>query len=152
MKAIKRKTQLQAQISTASLPDIVFLLLFFFMVTAVIRQDKQLVKYQVPKAKYLTKEERKILIRELQLGVPANRAFGAVPLITDGRKFLRIDDIAQWAEQERASIPEQYKDQMIVVIKADQAVEMGQISDVQQELRKVNARKVLYRSLDKPGE
>jgi biopolymer transport protein ExbD len=146
MNALKRKSLLSAQISTASLPDIVFLLLFFFMVTAVIRTDEKLVKYEVPKAKNINKAEMKTLIRELQVGVPINSSLGNEPLISDGSRYLKIGELIQWVNQEKAKLPEQYKDQLIVVFKADANVKMGLIADIQQELRKSNARKVLYRS------
>ncbi|MEQ9102075.1 MAG: biopolymer transporter ExbD [Imperialibacter sp.] len=146
MNAFRRKTILNAEISTASLPDIVFLLLFFFMVTAVIRTDEKLVKYEVPKAKHINKAEMKTLIRELQVGLPANARLGTEPLISDGSHYLKVSELVQWVNQEKATLPEAYKDQIIIVLKADEAVKMGLIADIQQELRKSNARKVLYRS------
>lgn len=146
MKAFNRKTILNAQISTASLPDIVFLLLFFFMVTAVIRTDEKLVKYDVPKAKHINKAEMKTLIRELQVGPPANTGLGAEPLISDGSQYLKIAELVHWVNRQKASLPEAYKDQIIIVLKADESVKMGLIADIQQELRKSNARKILYRS------
>ncbi len=149
MATLKRKPKPQPEISTASLPDIVFLLLFFFMVTAVIRKDEKLVEYKVPRAQNITQAEMKTLVRELQIGIPKNPALGKEPLISTGKKYIGVDDIAAWVEQERTTLPEAYKDQMIIVLKADEAVKMGLIADIQQKLRKSNARKILYRSTDK---
>jgi len=50
--------------------------------------------------------------------------------------------------QKRDELPEYHKDQLIVMLKADESVSMGVISDIQQELRKSKARKVLYRTLN----
>lgn len=149
MATLKRNPKQQPEISTASLPDIVFLLLFFFMVTAVIRKDEKLVEYKVPSAQNITQAEMKTLVRELQIGLPKNPALGKEPLISTGKKYIGVDDIAAWVEQERTTLPEAYKDQMIIVLKADEAVKMGLIADIQQKLRKSNARKILYRSTDK---
>lgn len=149
MNKFKRKPLLDAQISTASLPDIVFLLLFFFMVTAVIRTDEKIVEYKIPVARQLTKAEMKTLIRELQVGKPVNPEMGEQPLISAGNSFIDVKDIVQWVHQQKATLPEAYKDQMIIVLKADETVHMGMIADIQQELRKSNARKILYRTLEK---
>ncbi len=149
MNAFKRKSPLEAHISTASLPDIVFLLLFFFMVTAVIRTDEKIVEYKVPAAVQLSKAEMKTLIRELQVGKPVNPSMGRAPLISTGNKFIEVEDLVQWVHQQKATLPEAYKDQLIIVLKADEAVHMGMIADIQQELRKSNARKILYRTLEK---
>ena len=48
-------------ISTASLPDIVFMLLFFFMVTTVMRPTELKVKIKTPEASEVTKLKKKSL-------------------------------------------------------------------------------------------
>jgi len=145
----KTKTSDSAvEISTASLPDIVFLLLFFFMVSATIRPKEELLVVKIPKAESIAKVERKELIRELHIGIPKSKAYGAEPKISTNTQVLEVVDVAQWAIAERETLPEVLKDQMIVLIKADKNVNMGLVTDVQQELRKSNTRKVVYRTLE----
>jgi biopolymer transport protein ExbD len=142
-----RKSELgESKISTSSLPDIVFLLLFFFMVTATIKTQDELVDYQVPSAQNLTKPEKKFLIKELTVGFPKSGIFGKVARISDGTRFIQVDDIPQWAAKAKEEFPENYRDKMIVLLKADLDVNMGLVADIQEKLREANARKILYRS------
>ncbi|MEP4533739.1 MAG: biopolymer transporter ExbD [Cyclobacteriaceae bacterium] len=149
MKFKSKKTNKEVEISTASLPDIVFLLLFFFMVSATIRPKEEMLEMKVPQAETIAKVERRELIRELNVGVPRNPAYGSEPRVSTITSFLDIEDVAQWALGEKETLPEALKDQMIVLIKADERVNMGLINDIQQELRKSNTRKVVYRTLEK---
>ena len=50
----KKKTGALPPISTASLPDIVFMLLFFFMVVTVLRESNLLVMQRLPKGDFET--------------------------------------------------------------------------------------------------
>lgn len=145
---IKNSKSANPEISTASMPDIVFLLLFFFMVTATIKQKEDKLAVSVPKAQAITQVKKKFLIRELVIGYPKNQKLGTSPRIVAGDKMIRVEEIGQWVHEQKASLTEQYKDQLIVLIRADKEVEMGIVGDVQLELRKHNARKVLFRTLE----
>ena len=133
------------QISTASLPDIVFLLLFFFMVSSVMRQNEEVLRTREPAAREISKIDKKILIKELNIGFDES----GNSKIHAGSKFLTMDQVIQWVHESRNDLPEHLQDQMIVMIRADKDVEMGLISDIGEQLRKSNARKVLYRTLEK---
>ncbi|MEQ8469909.1 MAG: biopolymer transporter ExbD [Marinoscillum sp.] len=145
--AFRNRTRKNSEISTASLPDIVFLLLFFFMVTATIKPIEDKVQISYPKAKAMTTIQMKTLVRELSVGKPNDNRYGSEDIITVGNRIIRVEDIPQWIIEEKAGLPEAYKDQMIVLLKADESVKMGLISDIQQQLRKSDARKVVYRTL-----
>ena len=73
---------------------------------------------------------------------------GTSPRILSGDNFLETTYIGRWVEMQKSSLEEMYRDQMIVLIKADEKVNMGIINDLQQELGKYNARKILYRTLE----
>lgn len=146
---IKKQRTATTEISTASMPDIVFLLLFFFMVSATIKTENDQLQIKQPQAHALTQIEKKFLIKELHVGFPKNGQLGKSPRISDGKLFLSLDQIGNWVEQQKTDLGEVYGDQMIVVIKAHKSVEMGMIADIQEELRKYNARKLLYRTLEK---
>jgi biopolymer transport protein ExbD len=138
----------ETKISTASLPDIVFLLLFFFMVSATMKENDDLVHTQLPEAQNITKAEMKILVKTLIVGVPKNKSFGDQPLITDGHKFIELSHIVHWANEMKSELPDFYRDQMIVLIKADESVNMGVIAVIQEKLKEANARKVIYRTTE----
>ncbi len=149
MRKFKTKTdKRETKISTASLPDIVFLLLFFFMVSATMKEKEDLQETRIPEAQNITKSEMKILLKTLMVGVPKDRKLGNSPLISDGQKFIKQDHLVQWVNEKKSEMPDYYRDQMIVLIKADESVKMGMIGDIQEKLREANARKVIYRTLE----
>ncbi|MEP2023740.1 MAG: biopolymer transporter ExbD [Reichenbachiella sp.] len=145
---IRKKTSTTAEISTASMPDIVFLLLFFFMVTATIKVNEEQLNVQIPNAHSLTAVDKKFLIKELFVGIPKDSKLGSSPRISANNKLVNLDQIGQWVQEQKSDLGEIYKDQLIVMLKADEQVDMGLIGDIQTELRKNNARKILYRTLD----
>ncbi len=146
---IRKKTHRTTEISTASLPDIVFLLLFFFMVSATIKPVNDQVVLTTPKAQAITKVSRKELIREIHIGKPAQAVSGTQDVLSVDNRVIRMDQLVQWIMEQKEILPDALKDQMIVVIKADEQVLMGMINDVQEELKKANARKVVYRTIPK---
>jgi biopolymer transport protein ExbD len=148
MKFNKKQKDQSSEISTASMPDIVFLLLFFFMVSATIKPKEDMLRIDDPKAHAVTAVKKKFLIKELHIGVPKNSNLGTSPRISDGENLLELSQIGQWVHQQKAALGEMYGDQLIVLLKADENLEMGIINDVQLELRKNNARKVLFRTLE----
>lgn len=145
---IRKKSKATAEISTASMPDIVFLLLFFFMVTATIKVDETQMEIKVPDAHAISTVDKKFLIKELHIGFPRDKKLGTSPKISADDRFISLSQIGQWVQQQKTDLGERYKDQLIVMLKADKQVDMGLIGDIQLELRKHNARKVLYRTLE----
>ena len=136
------------KISTASLPDIVFMLLFFFMVTTVLRETDIMVKQKLPKAAQLTKLERKSLVSYIYIGEPKQSSlFGKEPKIQVNDVFVEVDEIIQFVNQEKDKLNEAERDQITMSMKVDVDSKMGIVSDVQQELREANARKILYSSI-----
>ena len=68
MSKFAKKTKSSADIPTAALPDIIFMLLFFFMVTTVLRETEILVQQKLPRATQLSKLEKKSLVSHLYIG------------------------------------------------------------------------------------
>ena len=142
-------------ISTASLPDIVFMLLFFFMVTTVMRETTLKVDVTQPEATEVKKMEKKSLVSYIYIGSPTisqQSNFGTKPRIqlndvTYSRK--EVGEIQNFITSERLSKDESEIPYMTTSIKADVNVTMGIVTDVKQELRKVNALKINY-STKKP--
>ena len=129
-----KKSNTSQDIPTAALPDIIFMLLFFFMVTTVLRETDILVKQQLPKAVQLTKLERKSLVSK-------------EPKIQVNDVFIEVNEIIQFVNQEKDKLNEAERDQITMSMKVDVESKMGIVSDVQQELREANARKILYSSV-----
>ncbi|MBK7968479.1 MAG: biopolymer transporter ExbD [Bacteroidia bacterium] len=135
-------------ISTASLPDIVFMLLFFFMVTTTIRDASLKVKVVTPNATEIQKLEKKTLVSYIYVGPPANASlkatFGTEPRIQLNDAYATIADIAEFVEQERDARDEAEKMKITTSLKIDKDTKMGLVTDIKQELRKQNALKINY--------
>lgn len=134
-------------ISTASLPDIVFMLLFFFMVTTVMREVTLLVKNAKPFATEIKKLTKKSLVSYIYVGAPKEYLqgdYGAEPRVQLNDAFASISQIQDFVFEEREAIMEAERSQMTVSIKADEEVKMGLITDVKQELRRAEALKINY--------
>ena len=134
-------------ISTASLPDIVFMLLFFFMVTTVMRETTIMVKQTMPDATEIKKLEKKSLVSYIYVGFPVERmqaTYGTKARIQLNDAFANVADIPQYINAERAERDEKEIPFMTASIKADKDAKMGLVTDVKQELRKANALKINY--------
>ena len=134
-------------ISTASLPDIVFMLLFFFMVTTVMRETTLFVSVVTPKATEIKKLEKKSLVSYIYIGEPIKRlqaSYGTSSRIQLNDAFATVDEIQEFIAAEREARDEKEIPYMTASIKADESVKMGIVTDVKQELRKANALKINY--------
>ncbi len=136
-----------APISTASLPDVIFMILFFFMVSTTMREQDLLVKFTLPSATEIQKLEKKSLVSYIYIGPPIQSLqsrFGTAPRIQLNDSYKSTRDILDFIASERDKLNEADRAQMTVSIKADQMTRMGIITDVKQELRRANALKVSY--------
>jgi biopolymer transport protein ExbD len=138
------------KISTSSLPDIIFILLFFFMVVTVMRDSSVKVKTALPQATEIQKMEKKSLVNFMFVGPPNNtKEFGTAPRLQLGDAFAEPEEIGEWVNVIRANAREQDKNKLIFSIKADKDVTMGLISDIKQEMRKADALKLNYSTLQR---
>ena len=134
-------------ISTASLPDIIFMLLFFFMVVTVMRDSELKLVVSTPSATELTKLEKKSLVNYLFIGKPKEeyaQIAGTKPRVQLGDKFAELNEIPLFLEKHRINVPEQQRGQITSSLKVDKNVTMGIVSDVKTTLRKANQLKVNY--------
>ena len=136
-------------ITSSSLSDIVFMLLFFFMVTTQLRETENKVIVKLPEATEVVKLERKDLASYINIGTPTRNyqaQFGTDARIQLNDSFKTIDDIRDFIAAERESMSEGDRSFMQTVIRADEDVRMGIITDVKQELRRCSALKIMYAS------
>ena len=135
------------ELSTSSLPDIVFMILFFFMVTTQLRETEPLVSVRVPEASEIAKLERKDLASYINIGSPVRSKqaeFGTDARLQLNDSFKNVDDIRDFVAAERENLSEADRSFMTVVIRADQDVRMGIVTDVKQEVRRCSALKIMY--------
>ena len=138
----RRSTSTEPEFTTASLPDIVFMLLIFFMVATVLRETDIKVRTQLPQAEALTKIDQKRLISKVHMG-PLKRGEN------QGETAIQIDDALI---ENRRTIRQimyrklQEQPKLIVSLKVDRESEMQVVNEVQQELREANALRINYSS------
>ncbi len=137
-------------LSTASLPDIVFMLLFFFMVTTVMREVDLKVKLEQPEAKEIQKLENKALVSYVYIGEPFNSdKYGTEPRIQLNDDYATIDDIRPFVETFRSTKDEREHSKLTTSLKVDKSVKMGTVTDVKQQLRKSQQLKIVYATMPK---
>ena len=136
-------------ISTASLPDIVFMLLFFFMVSTTMREVTLNVKVKLPTATELSKLEKKSLVSYIYIGEPLRQwqaKYGVAPRIQLNDQFANVSDISNFIIAEREVRDEAERPMMITSLKVDENTKMGIVAEVKQELRKAAALHINYSS------
>ncbi len=137
----------QPAVNTAALPDIVFMLLFFFMVTTVMRETSLKVENKTPKATEVAKLEQKSLVAYIYIGKPIKKlqaAFGTAPRIQLNDAFKTLEDIALFVEMEKDARDQVERNKITWSLKVDEKTKMGIVTDVKQKLRKANALKLNY--------
>jgi biopolymer transport protein ExbD len=142
-----KKTKGMPAINTASLPDIVFMLLCFFMVVTKMRETDIKVRTKIPQITELRKIENKSLNSFVFIGPPANQykdLLGTAPRIQLNDAFAKPTEIMAFATQRKGEVPPAQHNQMTVSMKVDGEVKMGLVTEVKTELRKANMRRVFY--------
>ena len=127
--------------------DIVFMFLFFFMVTTQMRSSEVKVRVHLPEATEVAKLERKDLASYIYIGSPNSQyqgQFGTEARIQLNDSFKTTNDIRDFIAAERDAMSETDRQLMQVDIKADEDVRMGIVTDVKQELRRCSALKIMY--------
>ncbi|KJD35172.1 biopolymer transporter ExbD [Tamlana sedimentorum] len=133
-------------VNTAALPDIVFMLLFFFMVATVMRQNTLKIENNLPFADQVEKLDKKDLVMYIYAGKPSEnyKQYGTQARIQLNDDFANVSDIASFIAAERASKREELVPFLTTALKVDGETNMGIVGDIKQELRKVNALKINY--------
>lgn len=139
-------------ISTSSLPDVVFMLIFFFMVSTEMRDNTLLVKINLAEATQTAKLERKSLVSFIYMGQPVQSQLGTETRIQLNDQYATPQDIPEFIASERESRNEIDRKLLTTSLKVDKYVKMGVVTDVKQELRKVGAFKIFYSTLKKGGK
>jgi biopolymer transport protein ExbD len=131
MKFEKRRATVKQNIPTASLPDIVFMLLLFFMVTTTLREVEVLVDFRLPEAEAIEKIENKRLISYIWVGKDRR--------IQINDSIVTLDDVQPIMYAKRQELPN-----VIVSMRIDRNSDMGLVTDIQQELRKAYCLRINY--------
>ncbi len=143
----KKRGKASPEVSTASLPDIIFMLLFFFMVVTVLRDSEKKVDVVTPQVTELTKLEKKSLVNHIFIGRPVEKykaVYGTKPRIQLGDKFASLDEIPLFLEKHKSKVSENMRGGIKTSLKIDNSVTMGIVADVKLALRKAGQLLVNY--------
>jgi biopolymer transport protein ExbD len=131
MKFEKKRSETKQEIPTSSMPDIIFMLLLFFMVATTLREQEIFVKFVLPEAKAVQKIENKRLVSYIWIGDNER--------IQIDDNIVELKQIQKIMYDKRVTLPG-----VIVSLRADKNSRMGLVTDIQQSLRKADARRINY--------
>lgn len=139
-------------INTSSLPDIIFMLLFFFMTVTSMKEVTYKVRINPPEATELQKLEKKSLVRYIYVGTPTDefkKTFGTETRIQLDDAFADVSQLEEYIVRERGAMDENDQSMMTISIKADKDTRMGVIADIKQALRRAYALKINYAAVQR---
>lgn len=143
----KKKSAGTPGISTASLPDIVFMLLFFFMTATTMKDSDLMIENRLPKADQTAKLHKKEYLMYIYVGKPKDGykdKLGSSDRIQLNDKISSVSDVRSFVITERAERNSEAEKYLTASLKIDKEVRMGLIQDIKTELRKVEQLKVNY--------
>ncbi len=140
------------KLNTSSLPDLIFSLLFFFMMVTTMREVTLKVQFKAPQGTELEKLEKKSLVTFIYVGVPTQefqKQLGSESRIQLNDSFAEVSEIQDYIIGERASMKEEDQPQMTVSLKVDRDTKMGIVTDIKEALRRAYALKINYSAAKK---
>ena len=143
----KKRGKSSPAINTASLPDIIFMLLFFFMVVTVLRNSELKVNISTPSGTELTKLEQKQLVNYLYIGKPTQKyagQYGTATRLQLNDAFSTVEQIPLFLEQHKQNVPEAMHPRITSAMRVDVDTKMGFLQDVKTQLRKSGQLRVNY--------
>lgn len=135
------------ELNTSSLPDLIFSILFFFMIVTSMREEEVKIEFKLPKGTGLSKIERKTAVVNIHIGSPSKQyvsQFGTSTRVQLNDRFANVKDVAPFVINERSLMRQADQAIMKVALKADQNVQMGIMTDVKMELRHARALSIMY--------
>ena len=135
------------RMNTSSLPDLIFTLLFFFMMVITMREVTLKVEFRAPQGTELEKLEKKSLVTFIYVGKPTQefrKTLGDETRIQLNDSFAETAEIQDYIIGERASMKEEDQPQMTVSLKVDRDTKMGIVTDIKEALRRAYALKINY--------
>lgn len=132
----------------ASMPDLIFTVLFFFMIVTHMRTETAKVRLEVPQGTELTKATKKRTITNLYIG----RDDKGETRIQIGERIVPLEMLGSVVMAVRNKMNDEDIELHTINIRADRDTPMGVITDVKQELRKAGALNIRYSAVEEKEE
>ena len=133
------------ELNTSSLPDLIFTILFFFMMVTSMREFTPLVRFKVPAGTELEKLVKKSTVSYIYIGPPVDHMvgrYGRDTRIQMNDKYCEPSEVIYFVGQERAKMSK--RGDLSISIKEDEGTKMGVVTDLKQMLRKAYALRISY--------
>jgi biopolymer transport protein ExbD len=140
--AKKGKKEVPAM-STSSLPDIVFMLLFFFMAATTMRDTDPQVQVVVPKAHEITELDKSITTN-VWVGQLQGLSEGAALSVQFNDDIIGVDQIGDKINERMVEKGYGSANQMLVNLRVHETATVGKVTELKQELRKAEALNISY--------
>jgi biopolymer transport protein ExbD len=143
----KKESRGMPEMNTSSLPDLIFTILFFFMMVTTMREVTLKVKTDIPAGTELEKLEKKSVVSHIFVGPPTDNLraqYGNSTRIQVNDRYIEAREVMDFIAQERQRMTNQAE--QVVSIKADKSTQMGYIIDIKEVLRKSWALRINYSS------
>ena len=135
------------ELNTSSLPDLIFSILFFFMMVTSMREVTMKVDVTTPKGTEIEKLEKKSLVTFIYIGKPTQELqakMGHETRIQLNDRFADVSEVQDYIYQERENMKEEDQPFMQVSLKVDKDTKMGIVTDIKQALRQSYALNINY--------
>ena len=140
------------ELNTSSLPDLIFTMLFFFMIVTTMREVTMKVQFRAPQATELEKLEKKSLVTFIYMGKPTQELqakMGQETRIQLNDRFADVSEVQDYIYQERENMKEEDQPFMQVSLKVDKDTKMGIVTDIKQALRQAYALNINYSAAER---
>ena len=132
-------------LNMASMPDLIFTVLFFFMIVTHMRNETVKVKLQVPQGTEVTKSSNKFSTINIYIG---RNNYGDTQIQVNDR-MCSLEQVGTLVRNFKANLSEESQENLIINLRADRNTDMGIVNDLKKELRNIGALTIRYSATEK---
>ena len=145
MQIRRKKHRSVPGLNMASMPDLIFTVLFFFMIVTHMRNETVKVKLQVPQGTEVTKSSNKFSTINIYIG---RNNYGDTQIQVNDR-MCSLEQVGTLVRNFKANLSEESQENLIINLRADRNTDMGIVNDLKKELRKIGALTIRYSATEK---
>ena len=145
MQIRRKKHRSVPGLNMASMPDLIFTVLFFFMIVTHMRNETVKVKLQVPQGTEVTKSSNKFSTINIYIG---RNSYGDTQIQVNDR-MCSLEQVGALVRNFKANLSEESQENLIINLRADRNTDMGIVNDLKKELRNVGALTIRYSATEK---
>lgn len=145
---IRRRQHEVPELNMAALPDLIFTVLFFFMIVTHMRDVEKKVSYEIPAGQKMEQVGHQKNVVYIYIGKPTDGSSDNYQ-IQLGNRIASVADVASYVKEERLHMSAEDQERMTVCIRADRGTPMRLLGEVKQQLRDAYALNVTYSAMQK---